>query len=149
MLMELSGKVWKMLTPAWRSWLTRLIQPTFTASAAGVISNSKGEVLLLDHVLRPKSGWGVPGGFMNKGEQAEDAMVREIREECGIEVKNPRLYRVRTFRRHIEIVLTGEAEGDPQVTSREIIEARWFKLDDIPEEMSRGQRDMIRAALKR
>src|SRR4051812_25046596 len=121
--MELSGKVWKVLSPGARSWLARLIQPTFTASAAGIITNSKGEVLLLDHLLRPRSGWGIPGGFLKKGEQAHEAMIREVREECGIEVKHAKLYRIRTSRRHIEIVFTAQAEGEPEVTSREITEA--------------------------
>ncbi|MBV9216712.1 MAG: NUDIX domain-containing protein [Acidobacteria bacterium] len=147
--MELSGKVWKLLTPGWRSRLARLLQPTFTASAAGIITNTKGEVLLLDHLLRPRSGWGIPGGFLKKGEQAHEAMIREVREECGIEVSDARLYRVRTLRRHIEIIFTATAEGEPKVASREITQAKWFSLEELPSEMSRGQHEVIHAALGR
>ena len=148
MLLELSGKFWKVI-PYWlRAFMTRRLQTTFTSSAAGIVVNGKGEVLLLDHLLRPASGWGIPGGFLEHGEQADDAVRREIREECGIEVSDICLYRVRTLKRHIEIVYIAKGEGEPQVKSREIRDARWFAVDEMPGEMSLQQQFMIKAALE-
>lgn len=147
MLIEVAGKFWKVIPHGFRAFLTRRIQATFTSSAAGIITNDRGEVLLLDHVLRPKSGWGVPGGFLDKGEPAEDALRREIKEETGLDITHVELYRVRTIRRHIEVIFTARATGEPQVQSREIIAAKWFAVDDIPKEMSLRQHFMIRAAL--
>jgi len=147
MLIEIIGKFWKFLPRGVRTWAARRVQVKFTASAAGIITNDRGQVLLLNHVLRPLSGWGVPGGFFEAGEQAEAALRRELREETGIELANVRLYRCRTFRRHLEVMFLAVAVGEPEVKSREIIELGWFDVDDMPPEMNLDQQFVIRRAL--
>lgn len=147
MFIELTGKFWKVIPRSVRTFLSRLIEPTFTSSAAGIITNEEGEVLLLDHVLRPLSGWGIPGGFLEKGEQPEAALRREIMEETSLELGDVRLYRARTLRRHIEIIFTAKAFGDPTVNTSEIRQARWFAIADLPPEMNIDQQFMIRRAL--
>lgn len=129
-----------------RTFLTRRVQANFTVAAAGVITNAKGEVLLLNHLLRPVSGWGVPGGFLNFGEQPETAFRREIKEETGLELKDVTLYRTRTIKRHIEIIYLAKAIGEASVQSREIIELGWFAPDDVPPEMSLDQQFLVRKA---
>jgi ADP-ribose pyrophosphatase YjhB (NUDIX family) len=115
----------------------RATQSSFTVSAAAIIFNEKKEVLLLNHVLRPYSGWGIPGGFIEKSEQAEDAVRREIREETGIELSRLKLYTIRTLGTHLEILFFAMADGEPQVGSAEIIESRWFTPSEVPEDVSR------------
>ena len=147
MLIEFIGKIWKKLPKKGRTLITRRFQVKFTASAAAIITNERGEVLLLDHVLRPGSGWGMAGGFLNFGEQPEAALRREIREETGLELSNVKLYRIRTFKRHIEIIFLAKAVGEAVVRSREITELGWFTVDDMPAEMSIDQQFIIRTAL--
>lgn len=147
MLFKIIGKIWKKLPRRSRVWASRLFNVKFTVSAGGVITNANGEVLLLNHVLRPVSGWGVPGGFMNFGEQPEAAFRREIMEETGLELKDVRMYRARTFKRHIEIIFLATGVGEASVKSREITELGWFAVDDIPSEMNLDQQFMIRKAL--
>ena len=147
MLINLVGKLWKVLPPNSRRWLTRRFQASFTASAAGLVTNEKGEVLLLNHVLRPRSGWGMPGGFLNKGEQPEAGLRREIREETGLELTNIRLARIRTMQRHLEIIFVAKGVGEASVQSREITELAWFDLDSMPGEMSLDQQFLIRNIL--
>ncbi len=130
-----------------RTLAARIFQVTFTVSAAGVITNELGEVLLLNHVLRPVSGWGVPGGFLEAGEQPEAAFRREIREETGLELRDVSLYRTRTLNRHIEIIFLAKAIGEASVQSREIIELGWFKIEEMPTEMSLDQQFLVRKAL--
>src|SRR3954447_24534946 len=125
-LFQLFSKVWKVLPPSSRRWLTRRFQASFTASAACVITNDNGQVLLLNHVLRPRSGWGLPGGFLERGEQPETGVRREIREETGLELANVQLERIRTMQRHLEIVFSAAAVGEASVQSREITELDWF-----------------------
>ena len=148
MLIEILGKIWKILPKSGRRWLTRRAQTSFTVSAAGVITNECGEVLLLNHVLRPVSGWGLPGGFMNAGEQPEEAFRREIREETGLELSDVILTRIRTLQRHIEIIFVAKGIGEATVKSREIIELDWFDLDNMPGEMSLDQQFLILKILR-
>ncbi len=83
MLKKILGTIWKNLTPYLRLKIVRATQHKFTVSVAAVIINENEEILLLNHVLRPSSGWGIPGGFVKRGEQPEAAIEREIREETS------------------------------------------------------------------
>jgi ADP-ribose pyrophosphatase YjhB (NUDIX family) len=148
MFKDIVGKIWKKTPRRLRLRIIRTTQKTFTVSAGALVTNSRNEILLLDHVLRPKSGWGIPGGFMNHGEQPEQTVAREIMEEVGLEITNIKLLRVRTVGRHIEILFSAEAEGEPEVLSREIKSAGWFVIDKIPDEMSQAQKFIIENFLK-
>lgn len=148
MLIETLGKMWKKLPASARTWITRRTQKTFTASVAALVTNELGQVLLLNHVLRPLSGWGMPGGFIGHGEQPEAALRRELREETGLELSEVVLYRVRTLKRHVEIVFLAKGVGDAEVRSREIIELGWFEVENVPPEMSLDQQFLIRRVLR-
>ncbi len=149
MILNLVGKLWKKLPKSARTFVTRRMQVTFTSSAAGIIVNEDGKVLLANHVLRPASGWGVPGGFLEFGEQAEAAFRREVKEETSIEVYDVKIYRIRTFKRHIEVMFTAKGTGDAKIGSREIMELAWFGVDELPPEMALDQQFMIRKVLGR
>src|ERR1044071_5215584 len=82
-----------------RRWTMRLAHTRFTVTAGAVIFNDKGEVLLLKHRFRAGSGWGVPGGFMEKGEQPIDALRRELREEIALEVDDVKVFAARSFKK--------------------------------------------------
>ena len=148
MLKKIVGTIWKNLTPYLRLKIVRATQQKFTVSTAAIVINENDEILLLDHVLRPFSNWGIPGGFVNSGEQPEEAVKREIREETGLELHNIKLFRVRTINRHIEILFRAEAEGKPQVKSREINAAAWFEVDKMPENMSAEQKSVVKKVLQ-
>jgi len=123
--------------------IVRVTQTKFTASAAVIIENEKGEILLLDHVLRPDSGWGIPGGFLGFGEQPAEAVRRELIEEIGLELKMVEMVRVRVVNRHIEILFRAKANGVASVKSREINAFGWFKVDEMPEKMNQTQKSII------
>ncbi|MGI8640544.1 MAG: NUDIX hydrolase [Pyrinomonadaceae bacterium] len=117
-----------------RAKVVRVTQKTFTVSAAAIITNENGEVLLLDHVFRSASGWGIPGGFIVYNEQPEATLKREICEETGLELQDIKLLRVRTIYSHIEILFRAKSSGTAKV-SREINQAGWFKIDEMPGKM--------------
>ncbi len=58
-------------------------------AVAALIKNPKGELLVVTRAHDPKKGaWDLPGGFVDPGETAEQALVREIREELGATLEN-------------------------------------------------------------
>ena len=130
-----------------RKSLTRLTQQKFTVSAAVVILNARNEVLLLNHVLRPFSGWGLPGGFIDRGEQPEAAIRREIREETGIELDDLRMLEVRVLGAHVEMLFAATSTGEATVQSREILSLGWFDVDGVPEDFSTAQHRLIKKVL--
>lgn len=124
----------------------RITQQKFTVSAAAIVTNDAGEVLLLTHLLRPHAGWGLPGGFMDAGEQPENAIRRELREETGLDLDNVQMLRVRTIGRHVEILFRAESSGKAEIRSREITGIGWFTPGDLPE-MSALQRKIVEQVL--
>src|SRR5688572_19859550 len=109
MILKRLGLVWNIL-PGWvRLKIIRTTQAKFTVSAAAIITNEQRQVLLLNHVLRPFHGWGLPGGFIGVREQPEDAIRREVREETGLELEDLVMFQVRTIGAHVEILFTAKA----------------------------------------
>ena len=147
MLGKIIGWLWAKTPYFLRLLMIRATQEKFTVSVAAIITNEKNQVLLLEHVLRPFSSWGIPGGFIAAGEQPEVGVRREIREETGIELENVRLVRVRTIKRHVEIIFRARGTGDASVRSREITAAEWFTLDEMPAEMGDVQKALLRQVL--
>ena len=53
-----------------------------------VVFNAHGEVLLAQRGKPPRQGeWSLPGGLIDLGERLIDAAIREVWEECGIEIE--------------------------------------------------------------
>jgi 8-oxo-dGTP diphosphatase len=148
MLRERIGFAWKILPPWVRSKIVRATQHKFTVSAAAIVIDEDGKVLLLNHVLRPSSGWGLPGGFIEKGEQPEDAIRREVCEETGIELDDLKMFRVRTLGPHVEMLFIARGRGEASVKSPgEIYELGWFEVEAMPDKMNSPQKRLIREAV--
>ena len=57
---------------------------THFVSVAGLVTNNDGDILLINS---PRRGWEYPGGMVEPGETFEEALMREIREEAGVDVE--------------------------------------------------------------
>jgi len=126
----------------------RVSQARFSVTAGAIITDNEGRVLLLKHRFRPSPGWGVPGGFIEPGEQPEEALRRELREEVELEVKHVKLFTTRTFSQpqQIEIVFTARAIADTERLSFEIQRVAWFSPDELPRELPEDQAELIKRA---
>jgi ADP-ribose pyrophosphatase YjhB (NUDIX family) len=150
MFIELLGSIWRGLPGIARRRLVRMGQSRFTVTAGAMIFDDQDRILLLDHVFRPDGGWGIPGGFLTRGEQPEAGLRRELKEEIGIEVADVEMLFARTLPgpRQIEIYFRARAVGEPQPCSFEIRGLGWFGVDDLPPDLSKDQRQLIRRALQ-
>ena len=86
---------------------------------------------------------------MQEGEQPEEALRRELREEVGLEVEKLELLTTRAFKvpRQVEIVFTAQAIGDTNELNFEIQKAAWFFPDELPRELPKDQAQIIIRAL--
>jgi ADP-ribose pyrophosphatase YjhB (NUDIX family) len=97
-----------------------------------------GKVALVRHGYAP--GWHLPGGGVDRGETAQQAAVRELREEMGvIATAEPRLIGLffnpgHGGRDHVALFRIDAFERGPEPRyGREIAERGWFSLDALPE----------------
>jgi ADP-ribose pyrophosphatase YjhB (NUDIX family) len=150
MLKKLLGTLWRRMPRGLRRFNVILLQDRFTATAAAVIVDERGRVLLLKHVFRVGSGWGIPGGFISSGEQPEEAVRREVREETGIEIEDLTLVFARTLKQYnqIEFYFRCRPVGTASPRSVEIKDAGWFSTAELPDELSLDQCELIERALK-
>lgn len=129
--------------------------------AVGAVVVRDGKVLLVLRGTEPGRGlWSLPGGVVHRGETLRAAVVRELREECGIEV---------AVSESAEVVerMIPDVEGRLQyhyvildyrarwlrgelAASEEVEDARWVDPGDLDRyHLTRGTAEVIRRLLAR
>jgi AmmeMemoRadiSam system protein A len=117
------------------------------AAADVVIQLPSGRIVLVRRV-NPPPGWAIPGGFIEEGESAEQAAVREALEETGLHVELSELFHVysdphRDPRHHtLSVVFLGRASGEPR-GGDDAAEARLFGEADLPAELAFDHRRIL------
>lgn len=117
------------------------MKPSTPLLATDVIVHlwNKGDLkgIVLIERKNPPVGLALPGGFVEIGESVEEAAVREMKEEIGLEVRLRGLVGVysdpnRDPRFHVaSVVFVGDAEGEPKAGS-DAKEVKIFRLEEIP-----------------
>lgn len=113
----------------------------------GVILEQNGQILLgrrhpdpdkADSAFRSAGEWCIPGGKLDWGESLEDGAIREVREETGIEIKNPEVISIHNcINEYAHFVTVGlvakQWSGEAKVMEPdEIVEWKWFDIKDLP-----------------
>ena len=149
--------------PAWRlparlvirlAHLWFLLARPLTLGTRGLVLDDAGRVLLVKHGYVP--GWHLPGGGVEVGETFEAALARELAEEANVVFEGPPTLHGVFFNRHVSrrdhvavyvvrrFRVTGERAPD-----REIVAARFFPIDALPPDATRGTRSRLAEVLGR
>ena len=101
------------------------MEHTHLVSVAALVTNDKGEILLVNS---PWRGWEYPGGLIEPGESFEAALKREVREESGVEIEITGFVGVckNVARDIVNIDFTARYTGGELTTSEESTEVGWF-----------------------
>lgn len=143
---------WKFLKPfQWRAlWLAH---DKFIIGVNGVILDDKENVLLLRHTYWPEGSWGLPSGYAEHGEKLEETLAREVKEETGYEIEVKKLLQLTSgYQLRLEVSYLGKlVSGKLRIDPKEILEAKFFPLDNTPESLLDSHKiliDGIRGSLK-
>ena len=124
---------------ALQKMLWRLLRPR-TRGVKVMLFNADGEVLLVRNSYGASDLFVLPGGGVRPWEQPSRAANREIREELGCSVENLAListhFTSAQGKRDTVHLFEGRLSGTPKPDNFEVVEARFFPLDDLPESLS-------------
>lgn len=109
------------------------------------IVNENNEVLLHKRAVpAEKDHWCIPGGRLEMFEKLEDAVIREVKEEIGVDVKIERImgvcdHIIEAEKAHWVAMsyLCKITNGEPKIMEPDkASEMRWFKLDNLPDKLT-------------
>jgi NAD+ diphosphatase len=107
-----------------------------------IVMIRRGEkCLLARQTIWPERMYSVVAGFVEPGETAEGAVVREVLEEVGLRVKNIRYHSSQPwpFPRSLMLGFTAEAEDESiSLGDKELEDARWFARGELREAVENG-----------
>lgn len=83
--------------------------------------------------------WALIGGFMDRDENLENALKREVKEETGWDVDNLKLFHIKDNpnrpaedRQNVEFIFLAEATNNEAVQTEEVSNLQWFAVEELP-----------------
>ena len=133
LLRRVGLRVFRLIPPRPSHAIVRWTAPTFSMGAVAIIEH-EGRVLALRQEHR--SGWSLPGGLVDRGERPHQSVVREVREETGLEITAGDVFAtvVDAELRHVDVIYRVTCSARPQVqVASEATAADWFRLEELPD----------------
>ena len=118
-----------------------LIQFPRTDPAITMLVQSRDRCLLSRRRGAPENRWSALAGFVEPGETPEEAVIREAREETGIEVVSVQYVTSQPwpFPQALMIGFWGFADAaDPTPDETELVEARWWERPELADSLAAG-----------
>lgn len=108
----------------------------FTMGAFGVIFDDKNSVLLCHR--RDVDLWNLPGGMVELGEAPWECVVREIREEVGLDVIVDRLTGIYSKKQKNDLIFSFVCKkvGGVESLSDEADAVAYFSINELPKNLS-------------
>ncbi|MET1031007.1 NUDIX domain-containing protein [Domibacillus tundrae] len=108
-------------------------------AAAGVVIDSSGRWLVVKKSYGGLKGqWSLPAGFVDAGETADEAAVREVKEETGIEASVCGVAGIRSGVIQNDVSdtmiifhMTLNEEKEPEANAGELLDAQWMRTDEL------------------
>ena len=97
--------------------------------------HDKDRILLGRSKFFPPNMFSTLAGFIEAGENAEEALVREVMEEVNVKVSDIKYFGSQSWPFPSQLMLgyfCKYVEGEIKLNDAELEEARWFHLDDLP-----------------
>ena len=110
--------------------------PRVSPAMMALVTRGRDMLLARSRRFANTSMYSALAGFVEAGETIEDCVAREVREEVGVEVTNLRYFGSQSwpFPHSLMVAFTAEyAGGDIRLDDDEIVEARWFAADALPQ----------------
>lgn len=132
-LRRLALRAFRHIPPGPSHAIIRWTAPTFSMGAVAIIEHD-GRVLALRQEHR--TGWSLPGGLVDRGERPHQSVVREVREETGLEVTSGDVFAtvIDPDLRHVDVIYRVICAERPEVAvASEATAAEWFALEELPD----------------
>ncbi len=109
-----------------------------------MVFDEDGCILLFKHTYR-KFEWGIPAGSLEHRETPEDGVIREFREETGMEIEVERLLFAISAREdhHVSLIYLCKIVSGEFKPTLEIAEMKYFDPNDLPP-MLFSEKDLIK-----
>ncbi|MEU3346601.1 NUDIX domain-containing protein [Streptomyces sp. NPDC006700] len=140
------ARLWRIIRGPVQWRVLWLAHSKFMVGVTGVVRRDDGRVLLLRHRMwPPERQWGLPTGYAVKGEEFAQTVVREVREETGLEVKPGALVHLKSgYKLRVEVAYEAHlVGGEMKIDSFEILEGKWFSPDNLPKGLQESHRPLI------
>ena len=149
MLMRLLALIFNAFPVRWQRRFMTAANERFLVGVTGLGVDARGRVLLARHRFGAPQ-WRFLGGFLHPRERAEDALVREIREETGLVIEvGPVLEVITGFRwARVELVFAFRVTSGTEALTAEVAELSWFPAEALPD-VRADQRGLIERHLER